>query len=424
MAYIQHFDNYRYLLQTGRVPVPYPYNIQYINTASNLHNETNCLQNFYSTIPLDSYYRYGPDYQPNSFPIYDVAPYVDPSVSMAFHMVNLVSNVIDFALNQDVNLLRPWGIIVINDKIWVTNVGTGLITCYNLRGVPLLPVINVFGIMGGIAQITGITYNYTPNDFYLYNGPLEGSAAIIVCTQEGTINGYNSAINSNIGQLLYDGSRHGSVYTGIAIVNTVNNLIIRQNQVIVQTSYRNLLYVVDFFNNRIDTFDGLMNKLDGFPFNDEDTNDPIVDDYAPYNIANIGDNLFVSYARQRPTDKQYELLGSGFGYVSIFTIDGLFVKRFASGGCLNAPWGMIDAPAAFGYPAGSIMITNYGDGTVNIFDLNGNCLGPLKDFSYNTMYFGGLRGIAYNPICSKQVYWVASNNALRDAFVGTIGAKF
>lgn len=424
MAYMQYYDQYRLLLKTGRMPIPYPYNIQYINTAPNLNNDDNCWNNYYSSIPRDMYFTYGPDVQPDQLPCYDTTPFTDPSVAAGFDIVRLVSNTPQFSPNFDINLLQPWGVIVANDKIWVTNTGTGLITCYNLRGVPLLPVINVFGPLGGIAQTTGISYNFDPKSFMIYNGPLQGSSALIVCTREGTIHGYNSLVNSNVAQILFDMCKTGAVYTGIQVVNIVNNSVVRsENTRIGCINRRNLMYVTDFYNQKIDVYDGDLNVVENFMFVDEDSDDPIPSEYSPYNIVNIRELLYVTFAKQRPVNSQYEECGAGFGFVSIFNLNGEFVKRFTSRGALNAPWGVVEAPSAFGYPAGSIMVSNYGDGCINVFNIEGCYLGSVRDCSYNSICFGGLRGLCFNPACPKQLYWVSNENSLKQAYVGTISTK-
>lgn len=397
MSYCQFYGDYRYQLLTANTFLPPPYQIQYQNQAPNISNVN--YPNFYTgscfTEPACCF---------SGADCYDATVLVDPSIGMNFRMIDMVSNVPDFAIYLDINILQPWGILVAGDKIWVTNVGTGIITCYNLLGVPLLPVVNVFGPLGGIARVTGICYNWNLDAFQISRGPIFASSAILVCTRGGTIHGYNSIINANVAQLLMDNSNNDAVYTGIAVVN-------------------NLMYVADFYNQKIDVYNENMVLREGFNFVDENADDPIPFDYSPYNIVLIGDFLYVSYAKQRPNDNQYEMVGSGYGYVSIFRFDGTFVKRFTSNGLLNVPWGIIRAPSAFGYPAGSIMISNYGDGVINIFDENGCCIGPIRDRSYNSIDFGGIRGLAFNPSCPQQVFWAADRNVLRQAFVGTIVFK-
>ena len=56
--------------------------------------------------------------------------------------------------------------------------------------------------------------------------------------------------------------------------------------------------------------------------------------------------------------------------MSVFDTQGNFISRVASMGTLNAPWGLAIAPASFGSFAGDLLVGNFGDGTINAFDLN------------------------------------------------------
>src|SRR2546430_2216494 len=62
--------------------------------------------------------------------------------------------------------------------------------------------------------------------------------------------------------------------------------------------------------------------------------------FAPFNIANIGGKIYVTYAKQLAPENKDDQSGPGNGYVDIYNADGTFVKRFASQGQLNSPWGM------------------------------------------------------------------------------------
>ena len=62
------------------------------------------------------------------------------------------------------------------------------------------------------------------------------------------------------------------------------------------------------------------------------------------------------------------------------TARGKLIRRFATRGALNAPWGIAQAPASFGQFGGALLIGNFGDGSINAFDpVSGKLLGALKD---------------------------------------------
>src|SRR5205809_84848 len=60
--------------------------------------------------------------------------------------------------------------------------------------------------------------------------------------------------------------------------------------------------------------------------------------YAPFGIQNLGGVIFVTYALQDATAHD-DVPGEGHGYVDAFDTAGNFLRRVASGGALNSPWG-------------------------------------------------------------------------------------
>ena len=101
--------------------------------------------------------------------------------------------------------------------------------------------------------------------------------------------------------------------------------------------------------------------------------------YAPFNVATLGGQVYVSYAKQ-DADQEDEIAGQGRGFVDAFDLSGNFLRRVASHGQLNAPWGLALAPAGFGDLAGSLLVGNFGDGRINAYDpTTGEYLGALRD---------------------------------------------
>lgn len=65
--------------------------------------------------------------------------------------------------------------------------------------------------------------------------------------------------------------------------------------------------------------------------------------------------------------------------VNPFDTSGNLVRRFATQGTLNSPWGLAIAPASFGTFAGTVLIGNFGDGRINAFDaISGKFRGQLS----------------------------------------------
>jgi uncharacterized protein (TIGR03118 family) len=84
------------------------------------------------------------------------------------------------------------------------------------------------------------------------------------------------------------------------------------------------------------------------------------------------------------------------GFVNVFDADGFLIRRVASRGKLNAPWGMALAPAGFGRFSNHLLVGNFGDGTINAYDLkNGTFAGQLRTSNGQVLKIDGLWGIAF-----------------------------
>jgi hypothetical protein len=98
----------------------------------------------------------------------------------------------------------------------------------------------------------------------------------------------------------------------------------------------------------------------------------------------------VAYAMQDAA-KHDARPGAGLGQVDIFDTNGNFVSTFvAAGGHLNAPWGVVATPAAFGAFPNAILVGNFGDGIINAFDTTGKFLGQITDASNKVLVNPGL----------------------------------
>jgi uncharacterized protein (TIGR03118 family) len=114
--------------------------------------------------------------------------------------------------------------------------------------------------------------------------------------------------------------------------------------------------------------------------------------FAPFGIQNIGGWIYVTYAMQDATAHD-EVDGPGLGYVDIYTTGGALVRRFASSGTLDAPWGLSQAPANFGNFHNTILVGNFGDGRINAYTLDGRFKGQLKSETNAPIDIDGLWGL-------------------------------
>jgi uncharacterized protein (TIGR03118 family) len=123
-----------------------------------------------------------------------------------------------------------------------------------------------------------------------------------------------------------------------------------------------LLLAANFRSGRVDVFDGTFAPV---PDTGRFTDPTLPRGYAPFNVAEIDGRVFVTYAL-RDAAGEDDVAGPAHGFVNVFTSAGALVKRFASHGVLNSPWGMTIAPTTFGQFAGDLLIGNFGDGRINV----------------------------------------------------------
>jgi uncharacterized protein (TIGR03118 family) len=218
---------------------------------------------------------------------------------------------------------------------------------------------------------TGIVFN-SSTDFQISAGT---PARFIFATEDGTISGWASGTNAI---LMVDNSASEAIYKGLAIGNN---------------GTANFLYAADFHGAKIDVFDAAFAPatLAG------NFSDPTIPaGYAPFNIQNIGGVLYVTYALQ-DADGEDDVPGLGHGFINKFDLNGNLIARFASRGPLNSPWGLAVAPAGFGAFANALLVGNFGDGRINVYDsVTGNFLfQQLADGSGHAISIEGLWGLKF-----------------------------
>lgn len=333
-------------------------------------------------------------------------PIVDPNGprrAVSTWRVNyLISSYINQASHTDPDLINPWGIVVCNNQLWIVNGSTDSISNYDLFGNKLLGTINCRDASQNAAFPTGIVVNCCGN-FNVSNGNLTKSAQFLLCTEYGNVCAYSPSVDPLNAYVILNQQLIGevAVFRGLAVVN-------------------NVMYLADFYQGHVDVFDGNYNRLLGFPFVDADTSDPIPLDYGPSNIVHIGPFLYIIYARRDPNITVQAQTGPGLGYVTIFNLDGSYVRRFTSRGVLNDPWGMIPAPCECGFPPGSILIGNRGDGRINIFDCNGRYVGPVLGMSGLPLMIEGLWGLAPHYTDFSEIYFTSAPDENVDGLCGSL----
>lgn len=279
-----------------------------------------------------------------------------PPAQGDYQLTNLVADVTDFGAGLvDHSLVNAWGIAV-NPQgiIWVSANHSGASTIYDSTGKTLLgPVAIPSQGMHFGGSPTGIVFNSTGNF------AMPGSALLskfIFVNEDGTVSAWAGGDSTHT---VADRSANDAVYKGAALASVGAD---------------DFLYAANFKGKKIDIFDKSFTYVTGGAFADPN----IPGDFGPFNIRNIGGKLFVTYAKLKGPDNQDDQAGPGNGYVDIFNPDGTLVQRFASQGTLNSPWGIAQAPAGSGFPLHSILVGNFGDGRINIYDSTGTFLQQLQ----------------------------------------------
>jgi uncharacterized protein (TIGR03118 family) len=283
---------------------------------------------------------------------------------------NLVSDIPSMADVTDPNLVDPWGVVPGGGPFWVSV--SGKATLYNGAGVVTALVVTVPpGAKGPAkASVSGQVNNPTTG-FILANG---NKASFMFSTEDGTISAWNTG---TLAQVMVDNSAAGAAYEGLAVGTS---------------SLGPTLYAANFNTGNIDVFDGKFAPAT-LAGSFKDPNLPA--GFAPFNVWPVAGKLYVMYAKQNAAKKR-DVAGPGNGYVSAFDFNGNFLKRAATEGPLNSPWGVAMAPATWGAFGGALLVGNFGNGQINAFDpTTGNSLGMLQDASGKPITNSGLWAIVF-----------------------------
>jgi uncharacterized protein (TIGR03118 family) len=297
----------------------------------------------------------------------------------SYQVTNLVSDGSVPAAHNDPLLINAWGIASIGTGPWWVNAnGTDISALYNQNGIasPTLPIVNVSGAPTGIVSYTGAGFQVT-------NGGLTAPARFLFDGEAGTISAWSSAVQPAPPTETFVvvpnnfAPAHDAIYKGLAVA---------------QTQSGDFLYAADFHNNHVDVFDSTFHLLS----NAGAFVDPkLPKGYAPFGIQNIQNRILVSYAKQ-DEDAEDEIDGDGFGFVDAYDTAGTFLARVASRDALNAPWGMAMAPAGFGRFSNMLLVGNFGDGRINVFDpMTFEPKGHLKDSKGKAVVIDRLWGIGF-----------------------------
>jgi uncharacterized protein (TIGR03118 family) len=348
-------------------------------------------------------------------------------------ITNLDSDLKGAAAVQDTLLQNSWGVAFspAASPFWIADNASGCSTLYNGDGTIVPLQVNI-PLPGNVVPMTdcktvnpknppkptpaaptGIIWN--PSSAFVVPGT-QLQAAFIFDTEDGTISAWAQGLTPATNAVLaVDNSQipnaaNGAVYKGLAFGVNVNGAF---------------LFATNFRAGTIDVF-GPPTTAGGL-FRSATTDGGFVDPdiphgFAPFGIQNINGDLFVTYAKQNGT-RDADVAGQGNGFVDIFDTGGHLIRRFASRRTLNSPWGVARASFAFGRFSGDILVGNFGDGTINVFNSAGDFRGQLsgadgKPLTINGLWTLTLGGGARSS--SDTLFFTAGPNNQNDGQFGTI----
>jgi uncharacterized protein (TIGR03118 family) len=216
----------------------------------------------------------------------------------------------------------------------------------------------------------------------------------------------------------------------------LNNAVILKNRAgkavykgcaIAQLNDSPTFYATNFVSGRVEVFDSSFNQLhlddDAFHFPGLGKN------WSAFNIQNVGGNLVVTFAHRAPGSHD-EDHGAGLGFVGVFDPRGRLLLRVQHGNWFNAPWGVAAAPGDFGMFSHRLLIGNFGDGTIDAFNLfTGNHEGMMiDDTTGQALVIDGLwamsfGGDATNNGLATSLYFTAGPNDEANGLFGQLTAN-
>jgi uncharacterized protein (TIGR03118 family) len=351
----------------------------------------------------------------------------------AYVVTPLVANLTGAgAVHVDALLQNAWGVAFTpaGSPFWVNDNATGCATLYAGDGTPQ-PLQVSIPLPGNVipatackaatsstsptpAAPTGMVWN--PSSAFVIPGT-KSAATFIFATEDGTISAWTGGLTPPGNAVLAaDNSAsptlaNGAVYKGLVFGVNAKGVF---------------LFATNFRGGTIDVF-GPNSGSTPFFFTHATTDGNFTDPampagFAPFGIQNIDGDLFVTYAMQN-AQKHDDVAGAGNGFVDVFDTDGHLLRRFASRGKLNSPWGITRASFAFGQFSGDILVGNFGDGRINVYDSNGHFIDELDGTDGKPVVIDGLWTLTLGggkASSSDTIFFTAGPNDETNGLFGTI----
>ena len=323
--------------------------------------------------------------------------------SAGYIQTNLVSDIPGLAVITDPVLKNSWGIShSATSPFWVSDQGTNLATLYNVTaaGFTKNPLqVTIPTTASGPQGPTGQVNNNTSS--FLITTAVTIPASFIFANLNGTISAWNNTAGTTA---QIKATTAGAGYTGLAIGYAANGA-----------------------QNRIDVFDGTFANITTTVFAGKFANptNPAAG-LVPFNVQNIGGNIFVTYAPAGRPAQTAALEGNGA--VAVFDTSGNLIGTgpLITGSKLASPWGITLAPANFGLFSGDLLIGNFSfvASEINAFDPGTGALLGTIPIDVGSNRTGGLWGLIVgnggNGGLTNTVYFADGINGEADGLFGSL----
>jgi uncharacterized protein (TIGR03118 family) len=330
-----------------------------------------------------------------------------------FSQTNLVSDMPGLATATDSSLVNPWGVSFANGSpIWISDQGTQTSPLFSVTGSTGVsgPLFTVNIPPAGVSGPTGQVANASGSGFDVGNGGNGKSAAFIFANLNGSISAWNGTPKT---QAFTQTSVAGASFTGLAINQTDTRLFAAN----------------DAGAGSIEVFNRSFNQISLGAGAFMTPTAISAEKLVPFDVKDIGGNVFVTYAPSGHTAQT--MATAGEGAVVEFGENGKFesMSTASADSKLASPWGIALAPMSFGKLGGDLLVGNFafGDSVINAFnpttwafegsiDVNpgaGNMPGGLWSLAFGG---GGMDG---NP---NTLFFTDGINGEKDGLFGSIAA--
>jgi uncharacterized protein (TIGR03118 family) len=261
-----------------------------------------------------------------------------------FTQNNLISNISGLAATTDSDLVNPWGVSFAGGSpIWISDQGTqtsilpGVTGSTGVTPTPFtvnIPPMGASGPTGQVANALAIAGSPSAGFDVTAGGGNGAPADFIFANLNGSISAWNGVPTTLAHTQV---AVTGASFTGLAI-----------NQADTELFAANTAGAggIDVFNSSF-----VQQTLSPGAFVN-----PAAGGLVPFNVTDLGGNVFVTYAPSGHTAQT--MAKGGQGAVAEFTESGVFEKSFTNN-ALASPWGVAIAPSSFGKLGGDLLVGNF-----------------------------------------------------------------